>query len=186
MKRSCLIVLALAVSLSACARASQNQASPAQPAPANQAPAETYAQKPTAAPTVEIPTKQLEKGLFQAVNDARKQNGLKPLAFSVGLTKSAREHTNTMSNGSFLSTRLAGEQSVLDRMTAAGVNSKMIGENVLRLGAAPDQVVSTTVSTWLAREANRKNLLGAGFTKTGIAITRGSEGDYYITEDFAQ
>ncbi len=175
MKLSGLIVVALAVSVCACARASHNQVPP----PA-------AAQRPAAPAVTGIPIPELEKQLFQAINDTRKQNGLKPLALSAGLTKSARQHSDTMANGSFLSTRLAGEQSVLERMTAAGVTSKMIGENVLRLGATSDQVVSDTVSTWMGREANRKNLLSASFTRTGIAITRGSDGDYYITEDLAQ
>ncbi len=181
MKLSGLIAIALGISLCACA--SRQPAQPAQPS--SQVPPAT-AQKPSAPPVVEIPIAQLEKDLLQAVNDARGQNGLKPLAHSGGLSKSAREHSDTMAHGAFLSTRLAGEQSVLDRMTAAGVNSKMIGENVLRLGARPEQMVSETVSTWMACEPNRKNLLSASFTETGIAIARGSEGDYFITEDFAQ
>lgn len=182
MRLSGLMVLALAVSLSACARAAHNTP----PQSEAQVPPQSVAQKPTAPPVTEIPTQELEKQLFKAVNDTRAQNGLRPLALSVGLTRSARQHSDTMANGAFLSTRLAGEQSVLDRMTAVGVTSKMIGENVLRLGAKPDQAVSETISTWMAREPNRKNLLGTAFTKTGIAITRGGEGDYYITEDFAQ
>lgn len=184
MKLRSLIALALAVAISACARASHIETQPAQTGapPQAQAPAE----KPTAPPVTEIPNAQLEKELFKTVNDTRAQNGLKPLALSVGLAKSARQHSEAMANGSFLSTRLAGEQSVLDRMTAVGVSSKTIGENVLRLGARPDQVVAETISTWLGRDASRKNLLSSAFARTGIAIARGNEGDYYITEDFAE
>ena len=126
------------------------------------------------------------KRLFDAVNQQRTANGLRPLAISAELTRSAQEHSDKMVSGNFLSTRGADEPSAITRITSQGVRTLKLGEDVVRFNTWPNRVADETVSIWMGAAANRKNILSTAFTRTGIGVTRAADGDYYISEDFAQ
>jgi uncharacterized protein YkwD len=133
-----------------------------------------------------LTNEQIEKQLLDAVNSERAKNGLPPLALSLELNQTAQAHTDRMENGGFLSTRGPDESSVVVRMTSTGLRTMKIGENVIRLRTRTDRLAEETVAIWMGAPADRKNLLSTAFTKNGFGISRAADGDYYITEDFAQ
>lgn len=178
MKLSSAVTLALAFALAGCASASHKVTPPPPTQPS------TAAATSTTAP--QLSDEQIAQQLLDAINQERTRNHLKPLASSSELAKSAQEHSDTMQRGGFLSTKGESEEGVFARMTSAGVKATSIGENVLRLHARPDKLAGEAVGVWMNTPADRKNLLSASFIRTGIGVSRSPDGDYYITQDFAQ
>ncbi len=135
---------------------------------------------------LQLSTDEIARQLFVAVNKQRTDNGLQPLAMAPELMTSAQEHSDKMASGPFLSTKGADEPSAISRITNQGVKTLKLGEDVVRLNAAPARVADATTSIWMGAAADRKNVLSTAFTKTGIGVTRAADGDYYISADFAQ
>jgi uncharacterized protein YkwD len=155
--------------------------------------------KPTSAPvapppeTVETPdqgpqlsTDDITNQLFEAVNKQRTANGLPALSPSAELATSAQEHSDRMLAGNFLSTRGADEPSAVTRITSHGVKTLHLGENVVRIKTRPDHVADETVAIWMGASADRRNIVSPTFTKAGVGVSRAADGDYYVSEDFAQ
>jgi uncharacterized protein YkwD len=148
----------------------------------------------TAPPAAENPNNQgpqlsseeIAQQLLNAVNQQRAKNGLRPLELSPELAASAQEHSAKMSSGTFLNTRGTDEPSVVTRISSHGVKTLKLGENVGRIKIRSDRVADDTVSLWMGAAADRQNILSPIFTKTGIGVARAADGDYYLTEDFAQ
>jgi len=134
----------------------------------------------------QLSSDEIAQQLFDAVNRQRTANGLKPFAMSPELTRSAQQHSDKMVSGNFLSTRGADEPSAITRITSQGVKTRKLGEDVGRLKTGPARVADETVSLWMGAAADRKNILSTAFTQTGIGIARAADGDYYISQDFAQ
>lgn len=186
MKLSIALTFGLALAVAGCASASHHVTPP----PATQPGAEVA----TTAPPSQLTDQQITQQLFDAINRERQNNQLKPLTISSELSRSAQEHSDTMQRGAFISTKGESEQGVFQRMSSAGAfqqtssghTKTFIGENVLRLRAKPDQLAAQSVGVWMSAPADRKNLLSASFTRTGIGLSRSSDGDYYITQDFAR
>ncbi len=178
MKTSSALLILIAITFSACASKT----------PPPTAVAAQVASVPTqpAAPVHQLSTNQIARQLFVAVNKQRADNGLQPLMMSPELTLSAQDHSDKMASGTFLSTRGADEPSPITRITSQGVKTLKLGEDVVRLNAAPDRVADAAASIWMGAAADRKNILSTTFTRTGVGVARASNGDYYISADFAQ
>jgi|SRR5271166_1254235 len=155
--------------------------------------------KPASAPTPPVPvtvdtpdqgpqlsTDEITSQLFDAVNKQRTANGLPPLSASPELATSAQEHTDRMLAGNFLSTRGADEPSAITRITSHGVKTLHLGENVVRIKTRPDHVADETAAIWMGASADRRNIVSPSFTKAGVGVARAADGDYYVSEDFAQ
>jgi uncharacterized protein YkwD len=177
MKLFSALTLALAFTVAGCASASHTvtPAPPTQPG----AQAEANASQP------QLSDEQIAQQLLEAINQERTRNHLQPLTLSPDLAKSAQEHSDAMQRGSFLSTKGESEQGVFARMSSVGVKATYIGENVVRLRARSDRLANEAVGVWMNAPADRKNMLSASFTRTGIGLSRSPDGDYYITQDFA-
>jgi uncharacterized protein YkwD len=128
----------------------------------------------------------IARRLLAAVNKERASSGLKPLEASPDLARSAQEHSEKMMSGNFLSTRGTDEPSVVARITSRGVKTLKLGEDVVRIKTGSNQVADETLSIWMGAAANRKNILSPTFTRTGIGVARADDGDFYVSQDFAQ
>ena len=164
---------------------------------ASQSSPRTIVGGPTPPPTVQPPVQtpdqgpqlgndEIAKQLFEAINKQRNANGVKPLVMSPELARSAQAHSDTMVAGNFLSTRGTDEASVITRITSNGTKTLKLGEDVVRIKTRPDHLAEETINIWMGAPADRKNVLSSAFTKTGIGVARAEDGDYYITQDFAQ
>jgi len=133
--------------------------------------------------------------VLDVINQARKQNGLKPYTMSTDLITSASAHNTRMENGCGLSHQCSGEAALGDRETAAGVRWTSAGENIGEGGPVGDtqsSIASMAVSltnSMLAEQppndGHRLNILSSSFTGVGIAVTRDSSGTVWMTQDFA-
>lgn len=137
-----------------------------------------------AQPTMARP--QLEARVFALVNHQRVGVGLKPLSFSPELAKAAHEHTAAMVKERFFEHRGDGEPALFDRVTASGMDTDHVGENIFETNDRESGgMADECVEMWMQSEGHRLNLLSPEFAKTGIAVGVSNSGENYITEDFA-
>jgi uncharacterized protein YkwD len=129
------------------------------------------------------------------INGARGQAGLPAYTISSGLNLSARRHTAVMAGGCGLSHQCAGEASLGDRLTAAGVSWTAAGENIGEGGPEPATdaaiarlAVSLTQDMLNERppdDGHRRSILSSSFHHIGIYVFRDSRGTVWMTQDFS-
>jgi uncharacterized protein YkwD len=74
----------------------------------------------------------------------------------------------------------AGDGSPVDRLRAAGLDARDVGENV----AHAPSIALAHRALW-ASPSHRANLLGAEFDRVGVAVSRDERGDSWVAETFA-
>lgn len=113
------------------------------------------------------------------MNEIRRARGLAPLTTDQALTDLARDHSCGMARDERF-----GHGSFADRVRAAGIAYRAIGENLARIanGTAP---VDRAVNGWMKSEGHRANILSTGFSATGVGVCRG-DGAYYFTQLFVR
>jgi len=104
-----------------------------------------------------------EKELFDLVNKAREEKGLKPLKFDADLVKIARLKAKDMKENSYFSHTSKTYGTPFDMMKKYGVKFSTAGENI-----AGNQSAEKVVKAWLKEESN--NIYNGKFTYTGIGI----------------
>ena len=134
----------------------------------------------------ELARPQLEERILVLVNREREQAGVKPLSFSSQLARAAHQHSATMAAAGFFEHRGEGEPKLFDRVTASGMDTDHVGENIFETSeGVTGAVADECVRMWMQSEGHRMNLLSPEFDKTGIAVGISRNGENYITEDFA-
>ncbi|MEW6441225.1 MAG: CAP domain-containing protein [bacterium] len=126
----------------------------------------------------------MEREMFELLNDARADNGLQPLLADPGLTEAARQNSQDMADRNFFSHVNPDGESVMDRVSAAGVEDYgALGENIA-MNQGHDDPVRTAHEALLASADHRANILSDAYTHLGIGIA--ADGDtYYFTQVFA-
>jgi uncharacterized protein YkwD len=155
------------------------------------------AQPPTNAPATTSPASPTGDAVLDAVlahiNAARAANGLPAYAFSATLSKASEAHNALMVGGCGLSHQCSGEAGLGDRFTAAGVSWTSAGENIGQGNAqnTPDAITAAAngltdlmLAEVAPNDGHRRNLLSSGFKHVGLAVTRGSDGRVWVTQDF--
>jgi len=128
----------------------------------------------------------LETRILKLVNQERQSAGIRPLSFSPQLAKAATYHSSTMATNKFFEHRGAGEAPLYDRVTASGLETDHVGENIFETSESANAAVAEEcVQMWMQSEGHRLNMMSPEFEKTGIAIQTSDNGENYITEDFA-
>jgi uncharacterized protein YkwD len=128
----------------------------------------------------------LEKQLLVLVNKERQSVGVGPLHFSPELAKAAQYHSVAMASAGFFEHRGEGEPKLFDRVTASGMDTDHVGENIFETSEGVSAAVADEcVQMWMQSEGHRLNMLSPEFDKTGIAVKVSRNGENYITEDFA-
>ena len=128
----------------------------------------------------------LEKKLFEAVNQRRKQAGMAPLAWSGSLATEARRHSFAMMEGGFFAHRdpVRGDLERRINESEAKMLWRRIAENLHQQRGATDPI-SAAVEGWMKSAGHRKNILDASYTTSGIGIAIAGDGTYYATQIFA-
>ncbi len=124
-----------------------------------------------------------EEALLDAVNEARRANGVQPLDIDYTLVRAARAHTTTM-----LRTDVFTHGAFGSRLDSFGARGPRFGEN-LAWGTGRLAGARALVRSWLASPGHRANLLRPGFDRIGIGARAGSfagrRGAVVVTADFA-
>jgi uncharacterized protein YkwD len=131
------------------------------------------------------PALTLEDRILALVNQERNRAGMGPLSFSPQLTNAARQHSATMAAQGFFEHRGEGEPDLFERVTASGLDTDHVGENIFQSSESRGSVADDCVQMWLRSPGHRRNMLSPDFAKTGIAVGKSVDWESYITEDFA-
>jgi uncharacterized protein YkwD len=135
---------------------------------------------------VRDPRPRLEDRILTLVNRERESAGVKPLLFSEQLSRAALRHSSTMAQKGFFEHRGEGEPALFERVTASGMDTDHVGENIFETSeGGSGAVADECVQMWMQSEGHRLNMLSPEFDKTGIAVGVSQNGENYITEDFA-
>jgi uncharacterized protein YkwD len=129
------------------------------------------------------------RSVLSLLNSERAAHYLPALGWSPALVTSAHAHNLRMASSNLLSHQLAGEASLGDRVSAAGVPWHFAAENI---GWTTNLAISgaTGMQTAMYNEAppndgHRLNILSGSVHYVGIDILIGPDGKQWLTADFA-
>jgi uncharacterized protein YkwD len=145
---------------------------------AGQKPPQAFARAPVPGEEAFAGAKDDADAVLRMVNAARVAEGVSPLVRDPALDKLAQAHSDEM-----LKTRLVGHDvgtgDPRARIAAAGIAARLAGENV----ASASSLQNAHRALW-ASPSHRGNLLLDSFTRVGVAVTRGDDGSFWVTEMF--
>ncbi len=117
--------------------------------------------------------------LFQLLNQARAQQGLKTLEWNDQLAAAALKHSQLMAQSRKLSHDFPGEAKLMQRLANAGLRLDRSGENV-----AYDATVQGAHEGLMHSPPHRANILSPDYNAVGMAIISAGA-MLYVTQDFA-
>ena len=130
-----------------------------------------------------------EKAVIRLVNEERRVRGLKPLVFTVSLTRAARAHSRQQARRGVLTHRSANGDGVAPRLIRHGYKRRgyrywSVGETVAR--ASSGSILATpagAVYLWMTSAAHRRVILKREGRNVGVGIARSAGGQRYFTLD---
>jgi uncharacterized protein YkwD len=125
-------------------------------------------------------TSDVERQLFNAVNQERKAHGLPSLTSDEALATAARAHAQRMAEQGTISHQLPGEPNLLTRARAAGAHFSWISENV---DEGPN--ASAIHQSFMKSPQHRANILDTDMDSAGIGVAE-HNGQLYAVEDFSK
>jgi uncharacterized protein YkwD len=173
-------ILALTLALAACASGTM---APPPPARVN------VASLPVAASAAAQSGDPLAGAVLAAVNGYRASHDVPALANDGALQRAAAVHSADMSIRNFTGHFNPDGQGPQERVTAVIPDFKSdLAENIAVVdglgGQSPAAIAADLLKKWVASPMHRKNIRGAGYTRSGVGIAR--KGDtIYATELFA-
>lgn len=143
-------------------------------------------EKPVAAvkASVAVNIVEVERSVFDLVNEKRVENGLEPLKWNDNIANSARQHSSNMAEFQFFSHKGLDSKMVSDRADANGVGKwRSIGENIA-FNRGYQNPVTLTVQLWLDSPSHRRNMLSPDWKESAIGVAVTEDGAYYFTQVF--
>lgn len=104
-----------------------------------------------------------EQALLDLINKARKEKGLKELAFDADLVKISRLKAEDMKSNNYFSHTSTYYGTPFDMMKKYEIKFSLAGENI-----AGNQSMEKAVNAWIKENGN--NIFNSKFTHTGIGI----------------
>ena len=124
------------------------------------------------------------QALFNAINDARAQNGMGPLAADGCVTYVAQIRSDDMATRGYFAHESPDGSSAFSLLDAYGVPSGWAGENLARNNYPEDQTVAVAIRDLMASPPHRENILNPNYTAMGVAAALDGTGIYYYTMIF--
>lgn len=130
-----------------------------------------FIERAPAAKRVASSTSALEAQVLADVNATRRQRGLRPLRFSVALSRAADSHSNDMARRGYFSHDSLGGGAFWRRVQrfypSAGYRSWAVGENLV--WASPDLTAASALSLWMGSAPHKANLLSRQWREIGLS-----------------
>lgn len=131
-----------------------------------------------------------EEAIVAAVNEARAEEGLSPLAIDPRLREAARVHSKDMADHGFFShdSPVKGRAKFTDRIKAQGL--KKFGSAGENIAAGPfsgsSERASGFMEMWMESEGHRANILDSSFSYIGVGVYVTASGEVYATQEFTK
>lgn len=127
------------------------------------------------------PLDELERRLFEAVNRERASRGIPALRPNPVLLDLARKQSGDMAGLGLLAHFSAMGETLTDRLEKAGVFFVANAENVARSDSFDPLLIH---ESFMKSPEHRQTVLNPEFDEAGVAIVRGDDGAFYVTQDF--
>ncbi len=125
-----------------------------------------------------------ERRAFDLINRERAQQGEQPLEWDADAARMAREHSDEMASGNYLSHTDQSGRNTFARAASEGVCGwQALGENIAYNQGYEDPV-AFAVERWMQSAKHRENILRPQFTHAGLGIAKSPDGTYYFTQVF--
>lgn len=124
--------------------------------------------------------RQIEKEIFQLINEYREKNGLPPLQYSEVAADMAESHSRRMADKDIP----FGHTGFQDRYNALKKELPDMTAGAENVAYGADDAAEA-VELWLHSAGHKKNIRG-NFTHTGISVVRDSDGRLYFTQLFVK
>jgi len=126
----------------------------------------------------------MERRAEQLVNDARRGEGLPPLAHLDALSEIARDHSRDMARNDYLAHEDDRGNGPDWRVRQRRIRYRSVAENVAKNQGWKDPV-ARAVEDWLQSPGHRHNIMNRALTQAGVGIALDREsGTYYFTQLF--
>jgi uncharacterized protein YkwD len=127
----------------------------------------------------------LELELENAVNDYRVRYRLEPLEHSDALAAVARDHSRDMAARGYFEHDSPEGEVVADRVRAAGVSYKKVGENLARIEDSRSPAWEA-IEGWMTSRSHRANLVEPDFVRGGVGVAVDADGVIYFTQVYLE
>lgn len=127
----------------------------------------------------------MEKRLFDAINNQRGHAGIADLIWSEPLANAAREQSANMLQRGFFSHVDPIRGDLAARLQASGIQWLRCGENLFT-EKGHIEPVWTAVVEWMHSPGHKQNILQPEFTHSGIGIARSPDAKYFMTQIFTR
>ncbi len=121
----------------------------------------------------------LEQQMAELVNRDRAEHKAPPLIYHRGLAAVGRAHCLDMKTNRFFAHDSPTTGKVLDRVLAAQIMNRGVGENLARGGN-----IETAEKMLMASPKHKENILSTTFTHVGIGLLRDGDGTLLCTQVF--
>lgn len=128
----------------------------------------TTTQKPTTTTTTTANSSYAQQ-VVTLVNQERAKAGLKGLTMDAALSNVALAKAKDMYNNNYFSHTSPTYGSPFDMMKSFGVSYRYAGENIAKGQKSPQEVMNA----WMNSSGHKANILGANFSKIGVAYYNG-------------
>ncbi|HSW45182.1 MAG TPA: CAP domain-containing protein [Phycisphaerae bacterium] len=119
--------------------------------------------------------------LFEALNQYRVENGLRPLFYSQALEEAADDQARDLWVRGFFSHTNPDGESPGDRALEAGFCHRYVGENI----AAGHTSVEQVMQAWKDSPGHNANMLDPDFVYVGMGYSFDARGRQYWAQEFA-
>jgi uncharacterized protein YkwD len=126
----------------------------------------------------------LERRAFDIINEQRQMQGLNPLRWSEDTARVARLHSENMARHKFFSHQGPNGSTLHSRARSLGVSGwYALGENIA-FNKGFRKPVEMACQHWMSSRGHRENILGRGWTDSGIGVAVAPDGSHYFTQVF--
>jgi uncharacterized protein YkwD len=126
----------------------------------------------------------IERTAFDKTNEARVQNGLRPLSWDPLLCKMARMHSEDMAHRGYFAHETPEGLEPKDRGRLLGLlHFRVLAENIAFNKGFVDPG-AFAVERWLTSGGHRANILYVGFQSSAIGSYVAADGSVYLTQVF--
>lgn len=156
-------------------RTSDRNTTRPKPRPSSPSPSESPTTEPTpddpppSPPTSGGGTNAQEREVLELTNQARRNQGCRPLQLDDSLVEAAGRHASDMVRRHYLDHTNPDGQGPGDRMAAAGFRGSGWGENIAAGYDSPQRVFAA----WMKSDGHRANILNCKFNRIGIGFDPG-------------
>jgi len=121
------------------------------------------------------------RGLLDAMNDARRAEGLAPLDWDAALEEVAYARAANLVEHGYFDHYAPDGESAFSELAARGIRYRLAGENLARNNYAENKTVAAAFDGLMNSAGHRANILEERFSSVGVATVKAGKMWIYVT-----